>query len=106
MIAQSLLQRLQNTAAYHLCAFLPTLPSLHSLIAMPSMTSHLFQALYMVAVGSRGCWMDHCCFQDCLKLGEHRQCEALFGGDTHAWSLLLKAFNAANWLGHSTPFAL
>jgi len=50
--------------------------------------------------------MDHCCFQDCLKLGEHRQCEALFGGDTHAWSLLLKAFNAANWLGHSTPFAL
>jgi len=40
--------------------------------------------------------MDHCCFQDCLKLGERRQCEAPFGGDTHGWTLLLNAFNAAN----------
>jgi len=50
----------------------------------------------MVAVESRGCRMGYCSFQDYLKFGEHRRCEAPFGGDTHAWSLLFNAFNAAN----------
>ena len=63
---------------------------------MPFITFHLFQALCMVAVESRGCRMDHCSFQDYLKLGEHRQCEAPFEGDTHPRSLMLNAFNAAN----------
>jgi len=35
-------------------------------------------------------------FSRLFEVGEHRQCEAPFGGDTHPRSLMPNAFNAAN----------